>query len=407
MRADICDELGITEQYNLDEAGDIYTGVYYDWDVATDIFAKVKEAHPEMIPLYLQGSSGPISRFYMVDTLADNFGVLDWSADHSSTTVVNKYETEGYREAVMRLAEWYDAGYIYQDAATDTQGSGTMMKSGNTFSYTSSIKPGLLVEAEASNGCECYVMYFGDFPEGGYSTINVSFYDTGIASNSKDPEMAFKFISALYSDPTVMNLWQYGIEDVNYQVLDDGTAYYVDGEDATNYKYHQNSGWFMGNQFNSYVWNDGSKTADYWQQLSDFNKWGSYSPAFGFMWDSTNYSTHLTALNNALNTYMPALETGTVGVDGVDSTLQQLNEALYAAGLQEVIDEKQRQLDEWLAENGATQTPAENQELIDSAGSGSDASTDETSADASAETTATTADTTAETAAETTAESAA
>lgn len=255
-----------------------------------------------------------------------------------------------------------------------------MMKSGNTFSYTSSIKPGLLVEAEASNGCECYVMYFGDFPEGGYSTINVSFYDTGIASNSKDPEMAFKFISALYSDPTVMNLWQYGIEDVNYQVLDDGTAYYVDGEDATNYKYHQNSGWFMGNQFNSYVWNDGSKTADYWQQLSDFNKWGSYSPAFGFMWDSTNYSTHLTALNNALNTYMPALETGTVGVDGVDSTLQQLNEALYAAGLQE---------------------------LIDSAGSGSDASTDETSADASAETTATTADTTAETAAETTAESAA
>ena len=117
------------------------------------------------------------------------------------------------------------------------------------------------------------------------------------------------------------------------------------------------------------------------------------------------YSTHLTVLNNALNTYMPALETGTVGVDGVDSTLQQLNEALYAAGLQEVIDEKQRQLDEWLAENGATQTPAENQELIDSAGSGSDASTDETSADASAETTATTADTTAEAAAETTAES--
>ena len=409
MRADICDELGITEEYGLDKAGDVYTGVYYDWDVATEIFQKVKEAHPEMIPLYLQGSTSPIVRFYIVDTLADNFGVLDWSADHTSTTVVNKYETQGYREAVTRLAQWYDAGYIYQDAATDTQGSSTMMKSGNTFSYTTSIKPGFLVEAEASNGCECYVMFFGDFPEGGYSTINVSFYDTGIATNSKDPEMAFKFISALYSDPTVMNLWQYGIEDVNYQVLDDGTAYYVDGEDATNYKYHQNTGWMMGNQFNSYVWNDGSKTADYWQQLSDFNKWGSYSPAFGFMWDSTDYSTNLTALNNALNTYMPALETGSVGVDGVDSTLQQLNDALYAAGLQDVIDEKQRQLDEWLAENGATQTPEENQELIDSVSSGSsNTSADETSAetgsDSSADTSASTTDTTAESAAETTTE---
>ena len=165
----------------------------------------------------------------------------------------------------------------------------------------------------------------------------------------------------------------------------------------------------MGNQFNSYVWNDGSKTADYWQQLSDFNKWGSYSPAFGFMWDSTDYSTNLTALNNALNTYMPALETGSVGVDGVDSTLQQLNDALYAAGLQDVIDEKQRQLDEWLAENGATQTPEENQELIDSVSSGSsNTSADETSAetgsDASADTSASTTDTTAESAAETTTE---
>ena len=65
--------------------------------------------------------------------------------------------------------------------------------------------------------------------------------------------MAFKFISALYTDPEVMNLWQLGIEGTNYQVLDDGTAYYVDGEDASNFKYHQNTGWFMGNQFNTYV----------------------------------------------------------------------------------------------------------------------------------------------------------
>ena len=57
-----------------------------------------------------------------------------------------------------------------------------------------------------------------------------------LLTNSKDPEMAFKFISALYSDPTVMNLWQYGIEDVNYQ-----TQRSTDGEDATNYKYHQNT----------------------------------------------------------------------------------------------------------------------------------------------------------------------
>lgn len=370
MRADICDELGITEEFGLTENGDQYTGKVYDWSVATDIFARVKEAHPEMVPLYLQGSASPMRRFAFFDELADQFGVLDWEADHDSTTVVNEFETETYRDAVMLLAEWYDAGYIYQDAATDTQGSGTMMKAGNTFSYPTAIKPGFLVEAEASNGCDCYVIYFGQDIEGGYSTTNVSFYDTGIASNSKDPEMAFKFIAALYSDPQVMNFWQYGIEGTNYQVLDDGTAYFVEGEDAANYKYHQNSGWFMGNQFNSYVWNDGSKTADYWDTLSHHNDWADYSPAYGFMWDSSDYQTQLTALQNALNTYRPALETGSVGVDGVDATLQQLNDALYAAGLQTVMDAKQEQLDAWLAENGPTETPEANQATIDSVTTG-------------------------------------
>lgn len=365
MRADICDELGFTEKYNL--GGDEYTGVVYDWSVAAEMFEEVKAAHPEMIPLYLQGSSSPMRRFAFFDELADQFGVLDWEADHDSTTVVNEFATDTYREAVTMLAEWYDKGYIYKDAATDTQGSGTMMKAGNTFSYVSAIKPGFLVEANASNGCECYAMYFGRDIEGGWSTTNVSFFDTGIATNSADPEMAFKFIAAMYTDANVMNLWQNGIEGVNYQVLDDGTAYFVDGEDAANYKYHQNTGWYLGNQFISYVWNDGTKDADYWSKLQSHNTWADYSPAYGFMWDSSEYSTEITALQNALATYRPALETGSVGgAAKVDEVLAQLNSALEAAGLNDVMAAKQEQLDAWLAENGATETPAENQELIDS-----------------------------------------
>ena len=351
MRADICDELGITEEYGLGKNQDEYTGKVYDWSVAGEIFQKVKEAHPEMTPLYMQGSASVSNRFRWFDPLADNFGVLDWEKDHDSTEVVNWYETDTYKEVVTLLADWYDKGYIYQDALTDQQGSSTMMKAGNTFSYITPIKPGFLVEANAANGTECYAMYFGNDVEGGLATTNTSYIDTGIASNSADPEMAFKFISALYTDATVMNIWQNGIEGTNYQVLDDGTAYFVDGEDASNYKYHQNTGWMMGNQFNTYVWNDGSRDANYWEKLQAHNDWAQYSPAYGFMWDSSNYSTQITALQNALSTYRPALETGSVGTAGLEETLQKLNDALYAAGLQDVMDEKQAQLDAWLAEN--------------------------------------------------------
>ncbi len=365
MRADICDELGLTEKYNLGANKDEYTGEVYDWSVATEIFKEVKEKYPDMTPLYLQGNSSPARRFCFFDELADQFGVLDWEADHDSTTIVNEFETDTYKEFVTLLAEWYDAGYIYKDAATDTQGTAAMMKAGNTFSYPSAIKPGFLVEANAANGTDCYAMYFGKNIEGGYSTTNVSFFDTGIATNSMDPDMAFKFISALYSDPVVMNFWQNGIEGVNYQVLDDGTAYFVEGEGAANFKYHLNSGWCMGNQFISYVWNDGSKTADYWDQLAHHNDWAQYSPAFGFMWDSSAFSTQIAACSNALNQYRPALETGSVGVEGVEATLQALNDALYASGLEDIMAEKQAQLDAWIEANGgSTETPAKNQELI-------------------------------------------
>jgi putative aldouronate transport system substrate-binding protein len=349
MRADICDELGLTEKYNLDaENSDEYTGTSIRWSEAEDIFAAVKEAYPNMIPLYMY-QTDQLERFCFFDTLVDNLGVLDLEADRNSTTVVNKFETETYKNVVTMLADWYDKGYIYADAATDTQGHATMMKAGNTFSYLTAIKPGFLAEAESSNGYKCYALYINPTDDGGISTTNVSFINTSIAANSKDPEMAFKFISALYSDPNVMNIWQYGIEDVNYQFLDDGTIYFVDGEDGSNYAYHQNTGWAMGNQFISYVWNDGTKEVDYWDKLQKHNGWAYYSPAFGFMWDSTAYATQVTALKNAYETYRAALDTGSVGSANVESTIKALNDALYAAGLQDVIDAKQAQLDEFLA----------------------------------------------------------
>ncbi len=347
MRADVADALGITEEYGLEKNKDEYEGIIYDWSVAEEIFAKVQEAYPDMVPLYMN-STEQLQRFVFFDELVDGFGTLDWEADHSSTTVVNKFETETYMTAVKRLAQWYDNGYIYKDAATDTQGAATLMKGGNTFSFLSAIKPGFLAEQESAIGMDLYAMYFGDHVEGGISTTNVSFFNTSIANNSQDPEMAFKFISALYADPEVMNLWQYGVPDVHYQVLEDGTAYYVDGEDGSNYRYHQNTGWFMGNQFNNYVWNDGSKEADYWSKLQKHNDWAEYTGAFGFMWDSTEYATQITALNNALETYRAALSTGTVGSDEVEATVAMLNEALYAAGLEDVMAAKQGQLDAWL-----------------------------------------------------------
>ena len=38
------------------------------------------------------------------------------------------------------------------------------------------------------------------------------------------------------------------------------------------------------------------------------------------------------------------------GILDPDTAIKEMNDAMYAAGLQTVIDEKQKQLDAWLAE---------------------------------------------------------
>ncbi len=360
MRKDICDELGIAEEYNLsDYDSGVYPGVSYDWSEATKIFEKVHEAYPNMICLY--SMSTQFIRFAEFDPLIDYFGCLNLAEDRTSTEVVNIFETETFYKAAELLAEWYDAGYLDLDIATNQQNNETMMKAGNTFAFTAPIKPGYLAETVGSSGFDGYLMYFK--MDGGDDDVitssDVNLYNTGIATNSKDPEMAFKFITALYTDPVVMNYWQYGIEGENYQILDDGTIYFPDGQDDGNYTYHQNTGWLMGNQMISYVWNDGSKEADYWDLLSQHNDNGYFSPAFGFMWDSSDYSTEITALTNAKSTYEGILFTGACGVDKLDETIEEFNESLYANGLQTVMDAKQAQLDEFLASQGEVEEEVE------------------------------------------------
>lgn len=52
----------------------------------------------------------------------------------------------------------------------------------------------------------------------------------------------------------------------------------------------------------------------------------------------------------------------------MEATLKAMNDALYAAGLQDVINAKQEQLNAWLEANGGpTQTPQSNLDVINAA----------------------------------------
>ncbi|HIR13099.1 MAG TPA: DUF3502 domain-containing protein, partial [Candidatus Choladousia intestinavium] len=70
--------------------------------------------------------------------------------------------------------------------------------------------------------------------------------------------------------------------------------------------------------------------------------------ALGYAFDSTEYAAEYTALTSVISQYRMLLEWGFV--DDVEATLDEFNQALYDAGLQDYMDAKQEQLDAFLAQ---------------------------------------------------------
>ena len=69
------------------------------------------------------------------------------------------------------------------------------------------------------------------------------------------------------------------------------------------------------------------------------------SVAIGFAFDPSDVTTEVTMVTNVINQYLNSLMSGSVEVE---STLEAFNKALYDAGMQNIIDAKQAQLDAFL-----------------------------------------------------------
>lgn len=154
-----------------------------------------------------------------------------------------------------------------------------------------------------------------------------------------------KVLDYMYGDPELMNLFNWGIEGVHYVVKDaeNDVIGFPDGVDASNAKYNLNMGWELPNQYKIHVWEGSSRKI--MDAQKEMNTTANKSKALGFMFDSTSVSNEIAALNNVVSEYSASIDCGAADPT---TAIPEFNEKLYAAGLQTVMDEKQKQIDEWL-----------------------------------------------------------
>lgn len=307
-----------------------------------EIYATVKAGEPEMDMLYSSGTDNtPIDRLQRVDDIGGGLGVL--MDPVNSTKVENLFASDWYMETTKTIYEFYQNGYINKDAATNSEDWRTLLKNGNLFSVFYTYHPATPTEFKTSTGYDFEIVKFEENAlkkSTAYGSVMFS-----IAQNSENPEKTMQVLDYIYGSASVMNLLNWGEEGTDYVLTDkeNGLINYPEGKDIDTVGYSLNLGWELPNQFIAHLW-EGSDP-NQWNNMKVFNDEAEVSQALGFLFDRSGYETTIAALDNVTKQYQGTINSGTVDPE---KYIPEFLDALEKAGVQEIIDAKQEQLDEWL-----------------------------------------------------------
>ncbi len=273
------------------------------------------------------------------DTIGDDKcpGVL--YNDTTDFKVINEFETPEAMAMFKTIRKFYQAGYIRQDAATVTDYNADEA-AGKIFAATKSLKPGKDAEMSLTHGFKWTQVYITPPVISNRETTGSM---QAISSTSPNPERAMMFLELFNTDPYLNNLINYGIEGKHYVKVSDNVK--KAGPDVA--KYNPGTGWMFGNQFLNFL--DESEDPKKWELFEKFNADAKGTKSLGFVFDSTPVKNEIAAVQNAWDKYVPALETGSIDPE---QNLPKFLGELKAAGIDKVIAEKQKQLDEWRKKTG-------------------------------------------------------
>ena len=173
------------------------------------------------------------------------------------------------------------------------------------------------------------------------STSTCAKFVWGVPNTSREPEAAIEFLDMMYTDARIANLFAWGIENVHYQVKD-GIATFVDGQSASDCPYHTID-FMYGNQFFVLPWE--GQPADFRDQAMDEMKNAQVSAYLGFSCDTTGISNAISAVSNVIAEFLPSIDSGVASESDYEAFLAKLD----TSGVQVIIDEYQKQLNDWLA----------------------------------------------------------
>ena len=258
-------------------------------------------------------------------------GMIRYKSDEK-ITVINQYESPEFREYVSTVRSWVENGYITDDylKADEYSAKGIERKPLHFGTYSPGVERDLSVEYEWKGG------KLGDAV---LNTDGITAAMVGVSATSASPENAVKMLEFVNTDKELMNIICYGLEGKHYEKIGENTIRYTDV--AT---YSRPSAFTVASSENLYV--KEGKPENVWEETRAFNESAIESPILGFTVDMEPISVELANCQTVINEQIEML---TLGLVPVDEGIEKLVKSLKEAGSDKIIEEYQRQLDNWLA----------------------------------------------------------
>lgn len=320
---DIAAEFGITEGQDM------------TWEELDSFLQEAHKKYPERYGLVPTGGTALISSWTW-DGMGDTkyLGVLP-NKGQDSTKVENLFDTEDFKNFTRWARKWYEDGITMPDILSNTEGYKSMFQADKAIAAINTVGKKLMTGLVNFHITDYFV---------GTDVYQMVSY--GINANSSNPDAAWKAMEAIYTDKEIGTLLTNGIEGKHYVLDDKGAASYPEGKDASTAGYNLiEAYWFVPYAPNSYP--ASSNGPEFYDNLIKQKEEAVMSKAFGFAFDSSPVIDEYTACSNVMDKYYKALMSGAVDPE---STMEQAGAELGAAGIDKIIQEKQKQLDAWLAE---------------------------------------------------------
>lgn len=329
----------------------------YGWDLSK--VKTLKDLEPMLEDCKKEGLKYPMLtqrtamffRYYINDF--DFFmgdATMDWVAvDRNTDSVVNTIQTTQYKEFCTLMGEWGQKGYVHADDAQKATTDTTTQGQDWGLTWWTDVP----VNAEASSRYKQEVVWTPITYRWAHSTSALgSCYCVTKNSSEAQAKACVEFLGLLYTDSKLADLYTFGIEGEDYKRDANGQVVqveYVNGDPE------QGVEW-QSEKYNHSMWESANATivtplntepANKAELYKEFNGGANTSCAAGFRFNKQPVEAEVTACVDVFNEYGFGLENGSVAPADVEARIAEYQKKLDEAGYQKVLEEFQKQYDEW------------------------------------------------------------